>query len=55
MSCPVCGKTMNHHADKVDYSANSASGEKVDQDLGGVICEVYSCPKCGNIELVGKR
>jgi hypothetical protein len=54
MKCPVCGATMNHHADKVDYSAGSVSSEKVDKDFGGVMQEVYSCPNCGNVELVSK-
>ncbi len=46
---------MNHHADKVDYSAGSASGEQADKDSDGVMQEVYGCPKCGNIEVVRKR
>jgi len=46
---------MNHHADKVDYSASSAHGETDDQDSEGVLQAVYGCPKCGNIELVRKH
>jgi hypothetical protein len=54
MNCPVCGATMNHHADKIDFSAASANGEKVDKDLDSDVQEVYGCPKCGNVELVSK-
>jgi hypothetical protein len=45
---------MNHHANKVDYSAGSASGEK-DKDSEGVLQEVHGCPNCGNVELINKR
>ena len=38
---------MNHHADKLDYSA--APDEPIDRDLGGVLKQVHTCPKCANI------
>ena len=54
MRCPKCGAEMNHHADKVDYSAGldrtAASGSD-DLGLGGVLQEVHTCPNCGNVEL----
>jgi hypothetical protein len=46
MVCAVCGSDMNHHADKIDYSIPDAS----DPALGGVVQEIHTCPRCGNIE-----
>ena len=42
---------MNHHADKVDYTAGLAQPQVVDPALGGVLQEVHTCPNCGNVEL----
>ena len=47
MTCPVCGNLMNHHADKLDYSESGSSGP----GSGGVVKEVYTCPRCWNVEL----
>ena len=38
--CPVCGAEMNQHAMKIDYSVDD-----------GVVQEVHTCPKCGDVEL----
>jgi hypothetical protein len=38
---------MNHHADKLDYSESGSAGP----GLGGIVKEVYSCPRCGDVEL----
>jgi len=38
MQCPRCGKTMNHHADKMIHWAPDVCGEVV---------EFHSCPNCG--------
>ncbi len=46
MRCPDCGIDMNHHADKIDYSTQTA-----DTELGGVIQEVHTCPECGKTEM----
>jgi predicted RNA-binding Zn-ribbon protein involved in translation (DUF1610 family) len=51
MRCPVCGEEMNHHANKVDYSAGRDAPEVADPDLYGVLQEVHQCPNCGNVEL----
>lgn len=45
MICPVCGIEMNHHADKLVYSASEQNAE-----LGGVVEEFHSCPNCGRTE-----
>ena len=49
MKCPDCGIDMNHHADKINYSA--APSETADADVGGVIEEVHTCPECGKTEM----
>jgi hypothetical protein len=37
---------MNHHCDKIVY--NAGEDEAVtDPDLGGIIEEFHTCPKCG--------
>jgi len=42
---------MNHHANKVDYSAGAADPSAVDPDFYGVLQQVHQCPNCGNIEM----
>jgi ribosomal protein S27AE len=42
ISCPVCGTAMNHHADKLIYISESATG-----DTGELIEELHQCPTCG--------
>ena len=51
MRCPRCGAEMNHHANKVDYSAGHEDPDAVDAVFNGVLQEVHQCPSCGNIEL----
>ena len=46
MICPACGSEMNHHADKIDYS----NPEAADAAFGGVVQEVHTCPRCGNVK-----
>jgi ribosomal protein S27AE len=50
MSCPKCGTEMNHHADKIDYMAGISGDQPIDTELGGVLKEIHTCPKCGNVE-----
>jgi len=45
MICPVCGTTMNHHADKLDYSVSATA----ESGLGGIVQQVHTCPGCGNV------
>ncbi len=47
MICPDCGVEMNYHAEKLDYTAALTEPEAVDPDLGGVLEEVHTCPRCG--------
>jgi len=49
MTCPKCGNTMNHHADKLSYPTGRNEHARVDPSLGGVIEETHSCPGCGMI------
>jgi predicted RNA-binding Zn-ribbon protein involved in translation (DUF1610 family) len=44
MSCPDCGVEMNQHAEKIDYAAEP---DEIDEDFGGVLEEVHTCPACG--------
>jgi predicted RNA-binding Zn-ribbon protein involved in translation (DUF1610 family) len=48
MICPQCGVEMNYHAEKLDYTAALTEPHAIDPDLGGVLEEVHTCPKCGN-------
>jgi ribosomal protein S27AE len=50
MICPDCGVEMNHHADKVDYTATIFEPDAVDPDFGGVLKEAHTCPKCGKTD-----
>ena len=47
MLCPDCGVPMNHHADKIDYTAAAEEGAVIDPQTGGVIAEFHTCPVCG--------
>ena len=50
MTCPNCGAEMNHHATKIDYSAENP--DLVDSVFEGILKDVHTCPHCGAIELV---
>jgi predicted RNA-binding Zn-ribbon protein involved in translation (DUF1610 family) len=50
MRCPACGVEMNHHADKVDYTAALDNPTVADPIFGGLLEEVFTCPRCGRIE-----
>jgi ribosomal protein S27AE len=50
MICPKCGDEMNHHADKLVYSAGPDGAGHAHADLGGVVEETHACPACGAIE-----
>ena len=41
---------MNHHAEKIDYTASLHEWSATDTLFGGILEEVHSCPACGNIE-----
>src|SRR5207237_5820757 len=40
-TCSVCGSLLNHHAEKIDFSAGDS----------GALQQVNQCPVCGNVEL----
>jgi len=50
MKCPDCGVDMNHHAEKIDYTAMLAEPDSIDPDLGGIVEEVHTCPECRKTE-----
>ena len=49
MICPKCGDQMNHHADKLTYSAEGDRAATFDPALGGVVEQTHNCPGCGYI------
>ncbi len=51
MICPDCGVAMNHHADKIDYTAALSEPEAVDPHFGGIVEEAHTCPECGQTAL----
>ena len=50
MKCPVCGASMNNHAEKVSYDT-SEGRYKPDPEFGGILEEVLTCTGCGNVEM----
>jgi ribosomal protein S27AE len=51
MICPDCGVEMNHHADKIDYTAALEDDAAIDPAFGGVVEEAHTCPSCGRTRL----
>ena len=47
MKCPYCGSDMTRHAKKVFEPRSEVEAELVDEALGGVVLERYTCPACG--------
>jgi ribosomal protein S27AE len=45
MTCPACGAAMNHHANKLVETTESATA-----GFDGVVLEVHTCPECGQVE-----
>ena len=48
MVCTPCGATMNHHAEKLVDPRSAEEAKKVDPNLGGIVEEYHTCPKCGS-------
>ncbi|HEV2761441.1 MAG TPA: hypothetical protein VGV38_00505 [Pyrinomonadaceae bacterium] len=47
MQCPDCGTQMNHHANKLDYTAAPFDEEAAS---AGVVVEAHTCRDCGRTE-----
>ena len=47
MICSHCKVEMNHHCDKIVYNLDSHDAGRTDPNLGGIIEEFHTCPKCG--------
>ena len=47
MNCPQCGSAMNHHAVKIDYDTE----EPPNPVFEGVLKNVHTCPRCGDVEM----
>lgn len=48
MICPKCGHEMNHHSEKVDYTAALEDPKSFDPVFGGILEEIHFCPNCGS-------
>jgi hypothetical protein len=48
MVCPTCNQAMNHHADKIDYTAALDRPDAADATWDGVLLEFFTCPHCGH-------
>ena len=48
LTCRHCGAAMNHHASKIEYGTE----EREDVAFEGVLKDVYTCPKCGAVEMI---
>jgi ribosomal protein S27AE len=51
LKCPKCGAGMNNHAEKISYETDRG-GHLPDPDFGGIVEDVYTCPGCGNVEMI---
>ena len=47
MMCPDCGIAMNRHAEKLEYWEDPVEHGGVDLELGGILAESHTCPRCG--------
>ena len=47
LECPECGARMNHHAVKIEYDSEKPATPAFD----GIVKNVYTCPKCGAVEM----
>ena len=47
INCPHCNTVMNHHAVKIEYDVEAPS----DSVFEGALKNVYTCPKCGAVEM----
>ena len=48
MICTPCGATMNHHAEKLVDPRSAEEEKRADPQLGGIVEEYHTCPKCGS-------
>jgi NAD(P)H-dependent FMN reductase len=50
LPCPVCGNTMNHHADKPVEPRSEDEVARVDPATGALALSAHTCPVCGHAE-----
>ena len=50
MTCPKCGATMNHQANKLVYPVTREEETEITSAFDGMIEEIFACPNCGRIE-----
>ena len=47
MICPDCGAEMNQHAEKLIEPTTAEEARRLDPELGALVEEFHTCPKCG--------
>jgi len=47
MICPDCGAEMNQHAEKLLEPTTVEEARRMDPELGALVEEFHTCPKCG--------
>ena len=47
MICPYCGADMNQHAEKLIEPTTAEEARRMDPELGALVEEFHTCPKCG--------
>ena len=47
MICPDCGAEMNQHAEKLIEPTTAEEARRMDPEVGALVEEFHTCPKCG--------
>ena len=47
MICPYCGAEMNQHGEKLMEPTTREEALRMDPELGALVEEFHTCPKCG--------
>ena len=50
MTCPKCGASMNHQADKLVLPHTAEEAAAMSAVFDGVLEIVFACPSCGRID-----
>jgi ribosomal protein S27AE len=47
MICPYCGAEMSQHGEKLMEPTTREEAQRMDPELGALVEEFHTCPKCG--------
>ena len=50
MTCPKCGASMNHQANKLVDAVTAEEAAAMAAEFDGVLVVVFACPSCGWID-----